>query len=71
MKAFLLGQLFLLHDWDSKGIPWQSLPPPCGGGLEHDRTRVSCPLPHVTVQLPQAPQGDQPPSPRILIFYRD
>ena len=32
-----------------------------GGGLVHVRMRVCVPRPHVTVQLLQAPQFDQPP----------
>jgi len=71
IKPFLLGQLFMLHDWDSECVPWQYLPPRCGGGLVHDRRRIRFPPPHVTVHLVQAPQDDQPPLTRMLIFYRD
>ncbi len=56
------GHPFVLQDWDCELFPWQSAPPMAGGGLVQVRVRVCVPLPQVRVQLPQAPQLDQPPS---------
>lgn len=60
-------KMFVLHDWNSEGIPRQSLPPHCGGGSVHNRRLVWYPLPHVIVHLPQAPQDDQLTSTKIII----
>jgi hypothetical protein len=42
--------------------PIQSLPCGDGFGFVQALERVIVPPPHVTVQLPQVPQSDQPPS---------
>ena len=49
------------QDLDSVGCPWHGLPPYIGSGLEHFRTRVSAPFPHVTLQVPHAPHELQSP----------
>lgn len=55
------GHVLLLHAWDSELLPEQLRPPLFGVGLVQVRLRVCVPPPHVCVQLPQAPQFDQPP----------
>lgn len=57
----LPGHPLVLQTSDCKLFPWQSAPPFLGEGLAQVRERVWTPPPHVTLQLPQTPQSDQPP----------
>lgn len=60
-KRPLPGHPLTLQAWECKLFPWQSTPPFLGGGLVQARERLWTPPPHVTLQLSQIPQFDQPP----------
>lgn len=61
---YSLGQSVLLQDCVSLALPGHPLPPFCGGGLLHRRTRVIFPSPHVVVHADQGDQRPQFPSAR-------
>ena len=64
VDGYSLGQSVLLHGCVSLLLPWHSLPPLCGDGLLHRRTRVTLPAPHVVEHVDHGDQCPQPPSTR-------
>lgn len=62
--VYSLGHSVLLQDCASLELPKHPLPPLCGGGLLHRRTRVMSPSPHVVVHADQGDQRPQFPSAR-------
>lgn len=64
VHSYLLGQSVLLQGCVSMALPVHPLPPFCGGGLLHRRTRVMFPSPHVVVHADQGDQRPQFPSAR-------
>lgn len=59
-----MGQLCVLHTWDTVPSPMQSFPPYLGAGSEQRRFLLWTPPSQVTVQVLQGDQGPQPPSTR-------